>query len=81
MNKHLRRAMAMLEAARPASGFRPETPEEWNRLLRAEEEICYAVSRKAGLADLEARQLARQIFGGSAGMLLLNIAFSEVNDE
>ncbi|MGA0840399.1 MAG: hypothetical protein ACO3P1_10955 [Pseudomonadales bacterium] len=45
MSKHLRKAFDMFEAARPASGFRPETPEERGRLLRAQEEMGYAVYR------------------------------------
>lgn len=81
MSKHLRRAMAMLDAAKPASGFKLETPEEWQRLLRAHEEMGYAVNREAGLPDKLARDLARQINGGPCGMLLLQIAFGEARDD
>jgi hypothetical protein len=79
MSKYLRRAMAMLDAAKPASGFKPETPEEWQRLLRAQEEMGYAMNREVGLPDKLARDLARQIHGGPGGMLLLQIAFGEAS--
>jgi hypothetical protein len=81
MSKHFHRAMVMLNAAKPASGFRPETPEEWQRLLRAQEEMGYAINRKAGMPDKQARELARQIHGGPGGMLLLQIAFKESSNE
>jgi hypothetical protein len=77
MNEHLRKASLMLKAAKPASGFRPETPLEWDRLLRAHEELGYACYRTGGMADEEARALASQTHGGPAGLLLLSIAFSE----
>ena len=77
MSKHLRKAFLMWEAARPASGFHPETPAEWDRLLRALEEWGYAMYRKAGMSGKEARALASQTHGGPVGRLLLNIAFSE----
>jgi hypothetical protein len=66
----------MMKAAKPASGFRPETPLEWDRLLRAHEEFGYAIYRTCGIADEEARALASQTHGGPAGRLSLKIAFS-----
>jgi len=75
---HVRKAMQMLEAAKPASGFRPETPDEWLKLLRAHEEMGYAMYRVAGLSDTDARQLARSTHGGSSGMQVLDIAYRDV---
>lgn len=74
---HFRKAMQMLEAAKPASGFRPETPVEWRTLLRAHEEMGYACLRQAGMQDAQARALAKQTFGSPASLILLDIAFSE----
>jgi hypothetical protein len=45
MSSDFDRAFAMWDAARPTSGFRPETPEEWRRVLRANEEMGYAMFR------------------------------------
>lgn len=81
MSKHLQRAMAMWEAARPASGFRPATPEEWQRLQRAQEEMGYATYREAGMPDKLARALARETHGGTAGLMLLQAAFGESDHE
>lgn len=74
---HFRKAMQMLEAAKPASGFRPETPDEWLKLLRAYEEMGYACLRQAGMKSAEARALAKQTFGSPASLILLDAAFSE----
>jgi hypothetical protein len=71
------RAIAMMEAARPASGYCPETPEEWSRLLRAVEELAYAAYRDLGVPKRKAREIAHAIHGGEAGMLLLKLNFGE----
>ena len=76
-DRHFRKAMQMLEDARPASRFRPETPAEWLKLLRAHEEMGYAILRKGGMSDNQARELAQQTFGSPASLLLLDIAFSD----
>ena len=81
MSKYLRKAVEMMEAARPASGFRPETPEEWHRLLRANEEMGYAMYRDGGMPERKARELARVTHGGPAGLLLLSIALAEDEHE
>lgn len=81
MNKYIHRAMAMWELAKPAAGFKPETPQEWQRLLQAQEEIGYLMYREAGLPDSRARELARQTHGGPGGMALLQIAFGEVKND
>lgn len=74
---HFRKAMQMFEAAKPASGFRPENQDEWLKLLRAQEEMGYACLRQSGLKDAQARALAKQTFGSPASLMLLDIAFSE----
>jgi hypothetical protein len=81
MSSDFDRAFAMWDAARPASGFRPETPEEWQRVLRANEEMGYAMFRDCGMPEEEARDLARQIHGGPAGFLFLQMAFAERDDD
>ena len=81
MDDYTKNALEMLEAARLASGFRPETAEEWRKLQRASEELGFATFRTGGLSDKAARQLARQIYGGPAGLLLLDLAYRETNYE
>jgi hypothetical protein len=81
MDDYTQYAIEMLEAARPASGFRPETPEEWVKLQNAIEELCFAMFRMSGSSDTAARQLARQIYGGPTGLLLLDLAYRETNFE
>ncbi len=80
MNTDFDRAFAMWDVARPTSGFRPETPEEWQRALRANEAMGYAMFREMGMPEEEARNLAKQIHGGPAGLLFLQIAFAEDTD-
>jgi hypothetical protein len=75
MNKDLKKAVDMLNAAKPASGFRPETPQEWEVLQIANEEFGYAMFKENGMTNTQARQLAKLIYGGPAGRLLLEMAF------
>jgi hypothetical protein len=81
MSKLSRKAMQMMEKARPASGFRPKTPEEWDRLLIAFEELGYAMYRDNGMSSKEARRLAKQTHSGPIGLSLLEIGFSEDGHE
>ena len=81
MSPHLLNAARMIVAAVPASGFRPETPEEWKRALEAGRELGYAILREGGYPHRDARALAEQIWGGTAGMLMLTLTFSEMPDE
>jgi hypothetical protein len=81
MNKHLLRAIQKFDAAKPSSGFRPQTPEEWQKLQRAQEEFSYAIFRDAGMSHAAAKELAHLIFGGAAGMILLDLAFRDVDHE
>jgi hypothetical protein len=75
MSDYIKKAIEMVNAAKPASGFRPETPKEWDALLRANEELGYAMFREQGMSYAQARQLAKQIYGGQAGRLLLEMSF------
>lgn len=77
MNKHFQKAFDAMAAAKPASGFRPETQAEWLALLKAHEAMGFAMFRDGGKSDAEARGMARAIFGGSAGRMLLEMVFSE----
>jgi len=77
MNTHLKKAMRMLADARPPSGFRPATPTEWDKLLRANQEMGYAMYRDNGMTETDARKLAEITHGGPVGRLLLDIAFRE----
>jgi hypothetical protein len=77
MTDYLIKALLMVKAAQPASGFRPETPQEWRNAQKASEEMGYAMFRQAGWDDKSARKLANEIYGGAAGRLLLEVAFSE----
>ena len=81
MSAHIRKALQMMEAAKPASRFRPETPMEWRKLQQAQEEMGYAMFREAGMAHKDARELANQIYGGLAGMILLDLAFRDDHHE
>ena len=71
------RAVQMMAAARPVSGFRPETPEEWEKVRRAIEELMYACMVRSGKNEAEARVLAHVMFTSPMGALLLDMAFSE----
>ena len=76
MNKHFQKAFDAMAAAKPASGFRPESEAEWTALQKAHEEMGYAMFRSSCKCDVEARALADAIYGGAAGRLLLQIASS-----
>jgi hypothetical protein len=70
-------AFRAMEAARPASGFRPETEVEWTKLQSAQVELAYAMYRDLGESAESARAIANLIHGGAAGRMLLEMAFPE----
>jgi hypothetical protein len=72
-------AMQLWEAARPASGFCPETEEEWKKLHIAFEEMGYVIFRKSGMSTKTARVLAHQTYGGPAGLAILKMSLCEKN--
>jgi len=80
MSKHLEEAIRRVEAARPASGFQPETQEEWARLLAASEYFAYAAYRHHGMSHLDAQKLSRLTHGGVVGRILLETAFEGGGD-
>ena len=65
------KAIDALEAARPRSGYRPETEAEWSRLVAANEKMAFAMYWMMGKSKAKARELARKTHGGEAGRLLL----------
>jgi hypothetical protein len=81
MSKHLRRALVLMEAARPASGYMPASDAEWQKALRAAEEFAYAMYRESGVPAKKARALAQLIHSGETGMRLLRSAFKERGNE
>jgi hypothetical protein len=77
MDNHFRDAFEALNAAIPASGFRPETEAEWEKLQQAQIKLGFASYKASGASDSEARALSEFIHGGRAGRLLLEIFFAE----
>jgi hypothetical protein len=75
MSKHLRRALALMEAARPASGYMPASDAEWQKLLSASEELAYAMYREGGVPEKKARAVAHQMHSGAIGMYLLRTSY------
>jgi hypothetical protein len=75
MSKHLRRALVLLEAARPASGYMPASDAEWQKLLRANEEFAYAMYREGGVPEKKARAIAHLMHSGEIGMYLLRTSY------
>ena len=81
MTNYKKKAFEVLEAARPASGFMPSTPEEWRTLQNASIEMGVAMFRDMGMSKFEARKLSNQIYGGAAGLLMLQLSFRESPNE
>jgi hypothetical protein len=81
MTDYLKKAVEMVMASKPASGFRPETTEEWQRVHAASEDLGYAILRQGGMSEAAARKLANEIYGGLAGWMLLDIAFRESRND
>lgn len=77
MGEMLSKALLKFESARPRSGFRPETEEEWARLQDAMHDWFVALHVEQGMPEPEARRGAAIVWGGAAGRLLLDIGFRE----
>ncbi len=75
MNELMQKASEKLEAARPRSGFLPETEAEWKKLQEAVKFLSYAQYRELGLPSKQAKEIAEYIFGGSGGRLLLELGY------
>lgn len=71
----LRAAAQKLKAAEPASGFRPQTPDEWERAQEALVESGYSMLLHIGATHEQARTIAEAIYGGKNGRVLLDAAF------
>lgn len=80
MSQHIKKATLMMMAARPASGFRPETGQEWDRLQKATTQLGYAMLRTSGANHADATAFLEIVFGGSAGRLLMEIGMKEDTD-
>jgi hypothetical protein len=80
MNPHIQKAFQMMRDAKPASGFRPQTEAEWEKLQRAVENMSYVMLRVKGMQKKDARNLAHLIHGGQAGRLILEHSFREHGD-
>ena len=76
VKEHLQKAFDAMAAAKPTSGFCPESEAEWTAQQKAHEEMVYAIFRGGGKPDAEAQALAEALYGGAAGQLLLRMAFS-----
>lgn len=74
-------AINKMIAAKPASGFRPETNAEWAKTQEALLALGYALLRKSGLSRKQAEQMAQLIYGGAAGRLMLDMGFEVLGDE
>ena len=77
MSKYIRRAVAMMEAARPASGHQPQSDEELQKALLVGEELSYAIFREGGMPEKKARALAHYIYNGEPGKSLLQFILEE----
>lgn len=77
MDYHVKKYAETLSKAIPASGYRPQTHQEWVRLQRAMIDASYYYYRGLGATKTEAKRMARVIHGGLAGRLLLQMSFAE----
>ena len=73
------RAFAKMEDARPRSGFRPETPEEWHKLAAAVWELFAEGQIAAGVDPVVARALSMELHASPLGWLVLDLAFRETS--
>jgi len=74
MSNILQRAIAAIAASKQALGNRPATEVEWDKLFKAYEGMLTLMLRVCGLSQMQARSIAKSIFGGDAGRMLQNIA-------
>jgi len=74
-DKALAEAIRAMEAAKPRSGIRPETEQEWRRVIAAVEQLAYAMQLMAGQSPEKARAYAHIAHSGVAGRILLEMAF------
>lgn len=70
----MRQALQAMEAARPANGRYPVSPEEVQKTLRANVLLGKAMFVKAGMSEHEAEALSRAMNDGPAGRLMLELS-------
>ena len=76
MSKLMKKAIEKMEAARPASGFRPTNESEWQRLQEAIKYLAYVSYVEMGYSKSKAHEIAEIVHGGHAGRLLLEISYA-----
>ena len=81
MSPLMRKAFRRLEAARPASGLRPQTEAEWRKLQAANILLSEAMYRYLGVSKTQARRIARLIMGGPAGRILIEFGLDQAERE
>jgi predicted DNA-binding transcriptional regulator AlpA len=74
LTPHQRRALKKLEAARPASGDRPQTHAQWKMLQDATVEYAAAGYCSEGEPAADAWKHAERVHGGRSGRLSLDIS-------
>lgn len=80
-NKLMKAAAKKIKDATPSSGFRPQTPVEWERAHDALIESGYLMFLHLGHPHEKARALADALFGGNNGLTLLNAALRDVSHD
>lgn len=81
ISPHTLRAYSMWLAACPRSGLRPETDEEWDRVLRAAAELVYAGLVEDGNSPVMSRAFARVFHESSGARVFMNSLFDAVEAE
>lgn len=77
MSTHTEKYSAIMRKAIPASGYRPGTEAEWKRLQSSMRRAAVHFYQELGATKAQAQYLANLIYGGVAGRLLLEAAFSD----
>ncbi len=75
MTKLAQQAIERMEAARPKSGFMPETEDEWRKLQDAVKFLAYVMYLETGLPIEKANELAEYFHGGVGGRLVLELGY------
>jgi hypothetical protein len=73
--KELQRLYRLVEAARPKSGFQPQTPAEERQLQEAIVALNTFMLEDQGMPQARAKELAQKIYGGPDGLRLMKLAF------
>jgi hypothetical protein len=76
-NNRLRVRIEMMQSLSFNNDGPPRTEEEWNKLLAASEQMGIALFLMGGMSEKDARGLAKIIYGGAAGRILLEACLQE----